>query len=300
MTPVLACDLALPPNFRPSDILAFHRRDTEAVAERVEDHHILKGQFWDGQPACLSIHFGPGEARVALAIDGEPSTGSQARLENQARRMLGLTQPVEAFEAALMDHPQIGPVITRNRGLRVPLTASPFEALTWAITGQQISVSAAVSVRRRFIQAVGVQHSSGLWCVPDPGRVMASDLETLRGAGLSRTKAQTIQRISELMVSGELPLDDWTEHTPAEHIAERLQQVRGIGPWTISYALMRGFGWLDGSLHGDVAVRRNLQTLLDSPEKPSEQDTKAWLADFSPWRALVAAHLWAMQSAAGY
>jgi len=30
--------------------------------------------------------------------------------------------------------------------LRVPVAATPFEALTWAITGQQISVAAAVSI----------------------------------------------------------------------------------------------------------------------------------------------------------
>ena len=64
--------------------------------------------------------------------------------------------------------------------------------------------------------------------------------------------------------------------------------------------LFSGFGFLDGSLHGDVAVRRNLQALLGREEKIDENETKRWLAQFSPWRALVAAHLWAMNKTDGY
>lgn len=74
----------------------------------------------------------------------------------------------------------------------------------------------------------------------------------------------------------------------------------GIGPWTLNYTLLRGFGWLDGSLHGDVAVRRGLQLLLESDEKITEAEAQTWLVEFSPWRALVAAHLWAAKSTLAY
>jgi DNA-3-methyladenine glycosylase II len=85
---------------------------------------------------------------------------------------------------------------------------------------------------------------------------------------------------------------------PVEEVRESLLRLRGIGPWTVNYALLRGFGWLDGSLHGDVAVRRKLQRLLGASASMSEADTQSWLAQFSPWRALVAAHLWALPAAA--
>ncbi|WP_423226979.1 DNA-3-methyladenine glycosylase family protein [Marinobacter halodurans] len=292
--------IPLPAGFRANDVLAFHRRDSEQLAEQVTEQRIRKGLFWDGVPACLTLVFASASAAVELAVDGPMPQGSSARLEQMVRRMLGLTQPVEAFEVALADHPQLGPVIARNRGLRVPQTATPFEALTWAVTGQQISVSAAVSVRRRFILAAGAAHSSGLWCVPDARRVAQTGAAALQGAGLSRTKAATLRAVSEEVVAGRLALEDPLADTSAEAIGEQLNAVKGIGPWTVSYALMRGFGWMDGSLHGDVAVRRNLQALLETPEKPTEAETRAWLEPFSPWRALVAAHLWGLQSTAGY
>lgn len=289
------CRIALPENFRAADVLAFHRRDPQALAERVEGATIRKGIAWNGQPACLTVSFGDGGARVRLAVDGDPGEAADVALGRLVRLMLGLTQDIEAFEDAWREHPQIGPLIAQRPGLRVSLSATPFEALTWAITGQQISVRAAITVRRRLIEAAGLQHSSGIACYPDATRLLQVGEAGLRAAGLSGTKASTLVRLGDLVVAGELPLDEWAATLPVDEIRERLLQVRGIGPWTINYALLRGFGWLDGSLHGDVAVRRSLQTILGSAEKIGEAGARRWLAQFSPWRALVAAHLWAMQ-----
>ncbi|TAL03126.1 MAG: DNA-3-methyladenine glycosylase 2 family protein, partial [Porticoccaceae bacterium] len=162
------------------------------------------------------------------------------------------------------------------------------------IIGQQISLAAAISVRRRLIEAVGVRHSSGLACFPDAERLLMLDETALRQAGLSQTKARTLQMLSREVVADRLPLTTWLVTQPIEEIREQLLSLRGIGPWTVSYALLRGFGWLDGSLHGDVAVRRQLQRLLGATEKPGEDFTRDWLSEFSPWRALVAAHLWSI------
>jgi DNA-3-methyladenine glycosylase II len=196
--------------------------------------------------------------------------------------------------------------------LRVPQSASPFEALSWAITGQQISVSAAISLRRKLIQRVGVLHSSGIACYPGPEQILALRHTDLRECSFSHTKATTLLNLAQLIQTGTLPLQQWLEDyladrpLAAEDIYKQLISVRGIGPWTIHYALLRGFGWLDGSLHGDVAVRRNLQRLLTKQNKYcgdeniSERKVQEWLSRFSPWRALVAAHLWAMQKSDGY
>lgn len=299
------CRLALPRAFRAADILAFHRRDAQAFAERVAPDLLQKGLIWHGRAACLSIRFEPRAVLAELAVDDQ-TTGMEAnnpalptdteKLTRLVQRMLGLTQRIEVFEQTYRRHPQLGRLIARQPGLRVPLTATPFEALTWAITGQQISVSAAVSIRRKLIEAAGGLHSGGLACYPDAARLAELDASDLRQAGFSASKAQTLLAVSGKVLSGELPLNTWQENLPVDTLRERLLEIRGIGPWTVNYALLRGFGWLDGSLHGDIAVRRGLQSLLDSPEKISEKAAQQWLAEFSPWRALIAAHLWAMQS----
>jgi DNA-3-methyladenine glycosylase II len=76
----------------------------------------------------------------------------------------------------------------------------------------------------------------------------------------------------------------------------QLLAIKGIGSWTVNYALMRGLGYADCSLHGDVAVRSAIQALLKSEEKISQSAAEQWLAQYTPWRSLVAAHLWASRS----
>lgn len=286
------CTIALPADFRATDILEFHRRDEQMLAERVAADVLHKGLVWRGLPACLRVRFTPGCAEVALAIDGAAEAGDADTLRRMAAHMLGLTQPVADFEGAYRDHPVLGPLIARHPGLRVPQSATPFEALSWAVTGQQISIRAALSLRRKLIQAAGLRHSAGLWCYPDAARVAGLDETTLRAAGFSQGKAQTLLALGTRVAQGELPLDHWLATLPVDDMCGRLLAIRGIGPWTVNYALLRGFAWLDGSLHGDVAVRRNLQALLGADEKPDETTARDWLAPFSPWRALVAAHLW--------
>lgn len=300
MSVVLSGRFSLPTTFRPNDILAFHRRDVEASAERVSGSSLEKALLWAGTPACLSIRFGQGEANAELALDGEATSDCDTAFKAMVQRMLGLKHDVDAFERRYRDHPQLGGLIAAQSGLRVPVAATPFEALTWAITGQQISVAAAVSLRRRLIHEVGARHSGGLLCYPGPRQIAELSFEDIRRAGFSTSKANTLLALARLIVDDRLPLDGWLSAVPVEAIREGLLAVRGVGPWTVDYTLLRGFGWLDGSLHGDVAVRRGLQSLLGRSEKLSESDARAWLAGFTPWRALTAAHLWAKQSTTAY
>lgn len=300
MTEMAETTIDLPGNFRIAEVLAFHGRDRDQIAEIVTADGFRKGLLWEGAPACLSVRIADGRAACGLEIDGPAPGGTEERLASLARRMLGLSQPVDRFEEDYRDHPDVGRMIAQNPGLRLPVAASPFEALSWAITGQQISVAAAVSIRRKLILAAGIRHSGGLLCYPDARTVLGLGEDRLRQAGFSRSKAGTLLEVGRRQLSGELPLDAWLDGAEEEGAADRLLATPGVGPWTVSYACLRGYGWLDGSLHGDVAVRRSLQALLGLVEKPDARTTERWLAGFRPWRALVGAHLWAFRSAQAY
>lgn len=315
---VLHCELALPTDFRVHDALEFHRRDREQLAERVSlagggeqggEHGRLEKAFVrDGLAVLLAAELAPGELRAEFVLEGGalPAAAAAALSGEQAERLLrqmfGLDQPVAAFELRHRDHPQLGALIRRNHGLRVVQVSSPFEALSWAIIGQQISLVAAIALRRRFIQAFGPEHGCGLRCYPEAATVARAEVAELRSLGCSQTKAGALLGMARAVVSGELPLRQWQEQLAGAGEAEgqrlvgeiraALLAMRGIGPWTFNYTLLRGFGWLDGGLEGDVAVRRGLQRLLGLEKAPGERETREWLVPFQPWRALVAAHLW--------
>lgn len=297
---VLTHSIKLPNDYQLADFLSFHQRDSQQLAERVTSSTLEKGLIWEKQAACLSIQFTDDQAHAQLLVDSELDSAPVA-LKDWSRWIeyfLGLQQPTAAFYQQHQNHPELGALIRKHPGLRVAQVSSPFEAISWAIIGQQISVAAALNVRRRFIELAGVQHSSGLWCYPDAQRVAQVSIEELRGVGLSQNKARAMAQVSQLLSSECLRFPEQISADNVEQLRTNLLSITGVGPWTVNYTLMRGFAWLDGSLHGDAAVRRYLQVLLKQ-EQLSAKQTEQWLVQFSPWRALVAAHLWHSQGFSG-
>ncbi|HZJ96100.1 MAG TPA: 3-methyladenine DNA glycosylase 2 [Thiopseudomonas sp.] len=297
---LLTHSIALPSDYQTAAFLSFHQRDSQQFAERVSDDTLEKGLLWYGQPAVLKIQFTADQAHGQLQLDGQ----TNSRLDNEKHwqqwleYFTGVQQPIAEFIAQHQQHPELGPLLRQQPGLRVAQTSSPFEAISWAIIGQQISVAAALNIRRRFIELSGIQHSSGLYCYPDAHTVAQLTIEQLRSAGLSQNKARAIATLSKQLSSNQLHFPEQVTADTIKQLRSELLGISGVGPWTVNYTLMRGFAWLDGSLHGDAAVRRYLQVLLNK-ESLSAKQAEQWLQQFSPWRALVAAHLWQSQGFAG-
>jgi DNA-3-methyladenine glycosylase II len=305
-----------------AEFWGFHRRDAQQVSEcDLQDATgttLHKGLTWAGRPTLLTLRL-PACSGSPVAVQAlwrlphgnlPPAQALQALLSGMLQRMFGLAQEVSRFERQFAGHVQLGPLLARQQGLHVPAACTPWEALSWAVTGQQISVAAAVSLRRRLTLAVDSgldlpaepgQPKRRLWCTPEAVQVAAMGEDALRDAGFSLAKARTLRLLAQAVQAGELPLDDWAARPelPAREIAEQLLSIKGIGPWTVNYTLLRGYGHLDGPLHGDVAVRRALARLLGQDSMDAAA-TERWLQDFAPWRALVAAHLWASLSSSAF
>ena len=288
-----ALRLTLPADYRHADVQRFYARDREQVSERTTGQRIEKALHWQGHPTLLQLDFSePGSVLAQLSI-AEPDTTA---LLHYLRNLLGLNQDIDGLRIAHGAHPEIARLLRQTPGLRMPQSASPFEAACWAVIGQMISVDAAISVRRRVIRALGTPLANGMHCHPQPDALLGATPDDLRSCGLSASKAATLIRLAKAVESNQLPLDTWaaTTPSPAAAIAEGLASIKGIGPWTQSYILLRGYGVLDGSMHGEVVVRKRLGALLNLPEAPDQAFTQQWLAQFGSWKALVAAHLWAM------
>lgn len=277
------CELALPPGFRTEDLLRFHGRDAQSVSERVDGATLRKAYLAEGQPAVLTLAFGDG--RVAVSLEGGPGTRSaSAGAHAAALRLLGWHGDPAGFEAA---HPGLA----RGReGLRIPLTLDPFEALVWAIVGQQVNLAFAYALRRDLIRLAGLPAAHGLIAHPDPEHLAALEPEALQALRFSHRKAEYLIGAARAVAEGRLRLEALPTATGA---ARALLALRGCGTWTAQYVLMRGLGFGDCVPLGDAALTLALQRAFGLPERPGPEATARLLAPFAPHRSLATFHLWA-------
>lgn len=296
MTPLTPLSLALPAGYRAGDVLAFHGRDSEGVAEQVTPGRLRKGVMIDGVAVLLDVTLTPTLAVCEVGADAALNAAAQVKLGDALRNILGLRIDPAPFLAAVAGDPLLGALAARQPGLRVVQSATIFEALTWAIIGQQINLAFAIALRRTFIVQAGRRHSSGIACYPEAADVAKLDAAELTARKFSRAKAETLLRLARLVDSGALTLE---RDADVAAVSAALLAVKGIGPWTVNYALLRGYGYPDCSLHGDVAIRAALQQLLGEDAKPDMARAEALLTPYRPHRTMAAAHLWASLNVRG-
>lgn len=276
--------LRLPAGYRFREILDFYGRDPLSVSEQVFACGLKKALLIDGQVAVVEISFQRDSAVVCV------NGGDSFAAHRAVVRMLGIDSDAAGFERQFADDSLLGALFQRQRGLRIPLTPEPWEAIAWAIMGQQNSVKAAVALRRELIAALGSQHASGLRAHPTAEAVAGLDVVALRKLKFSRSKAEYLIAAAQAVACGELPIANLRDLS-ARHSARLLANVRGIGPWTIQYAFLRGFGFADCLPSGDAGLAQGLSRL--NGERPDEPQVREIMSRFAPYRSLATYHIWA-------
>ncbi|HTQ80445.1 MAG TPA: helix-turn-helix domain-containing protein [Thermoanaerobaculia bacterium] len=288
--------LRLPTGYRFADTLRYLGRDPLSLSERVEGRAFAKGVRLDGRPALLTIELTEG-ATALCQVEIRSGWTPQAAMDAHAAalRLLGLTLDPAPFERRAQKFPGLARLIAPRRGLRLPQTAEPFEGLCWAIVGQQVNLTFAATLRRRVVELAGEPLGAaarGLYAPPTPEAVAGLDPAALSARQFSRRKAEYLLGAAAAIASGELPLQD-LEREAATLVERRLTSLRGLGPWTAHYVMLRSLGFADCLPVGDSGLAAGLVRFFNLDHRPAPEETRELLAPFSPFRSFVTAHLWA-------
>jgi len=286
--------LKLPAAYDVKDVIAFHGRDPSRISENVAGLFLKKGIVLKGIAIVLDLKFDSTISNVRCNVIADGLMTPEIKLQSHeiVLHILGLKLDAATFRIHVAKDPIFSDLVANQSSLRIIQSASIFEALTWAIMGQQINVSFAVSLRRTFIELSARKHSSGLYCFPEPEDVAKLTVEQLTSRKFSKAKAETLLRLANLLSNSKLDLAV-SESNTIEQISAALLKIKGIGPWTVNYALLRGYGYADCSLHGDVAIRTAIHNLIGCEQRPTIAEAEEFLKQYSPYRTIAAAYLWA-------
>lgn len=158
-----------------------------------------------------------------------------------------------------------------------------YQRLVESIIGQQLSVKAAASIKKRFTELYG-----GIF--PAPHEILVKSVEDMRSAGLSRAKALYIRDLAQHVIDDKLQFEQFDTLSNLQIINE-LTAVKGIGEWTAHMFLMFAMGRLDVLATGDLGIRSGIKNLYNLDHLPSPDEVRA-LAEKNQWNPYETVACW--------
>ncbi|WP_261832254.1 DNA-3-methyladenine glycosylase 2 [Leminorella grimontii] len=287
--------LKLPTDYSPDGIWRYHLRDQSGLSERFENGVFTRALWLDDRPAVVTLRIGDGQAHCRWETAPSPEASASAsgvEVHRQVMKLLGLHTDTGAFYAAAKQNPTLKRLADATPVLYVPLTATPFEALTWAIIGQQINLTFAAALRHDLIKLAGRQASDdGLWIHPRPSDIAVLSPESLTRIRFSRAKANYLIDAARAIADGSFDLNSLA-YGSAETAEKALCQLKGVGPWTARYTMMRGLGFADSAPVGDSGLAAALVRFYALEARPNAAQAEQLMLPFTPFRTQATAHLW--------
>jgi AraC family transcriptional regulator of adaptative response / DNA-3-methyladenine glycosylase II len=268
-------------------MLGFLRQRAIAGVEVVTDERYARTVELDGVTGTVVVQ--PTGKAALRATVRFPKLSALPTIIARLRRVFDLAADPVAIAAHLAKDPALAPLVKARPGLRVPGAWDGFELAVRAVLGQQITVSAAVRLASRLVDAHGgrlAEPDGDLMRVfPRPKAMATADLTSL---GMPRSRAAALSAVASAALADAHLFDATCE---LEDAVRRLRAIRGVGEWTAQYIALRQLREPDAFPAGDIGLLRAMAAREGRDRSSSEllDRAKTW----RPWRAYAAQHLWA-------
>ncbi|MFT3782200.1 MAG: Ada metal-binding domain-containing protein [Nibricoccus sp.] len=279
--------LTLPEDYPLNYLRRALSRDPHSVTERLDgDVYTTVIRLKDDEPALIHLVL----ERNTIEVRVEAKESGSVAAHTFAASLLGLGQDAKTF-SRLAKRLGVERLVKDREGLRIVQTPSIYDGLLWAIIGQQINLPFACLIRSRLFRLAGRPVAENLIAPPTPADVGALSPSDLLPLQFSEQKANYVISLSKMIAHGELDLEALAKMSATR--AERtLLAIRGLGPWSVNYVMMRSLGFADCVPYGDTGVTSGLQALFALETRPDVDETRRLMTVFSPYRSLATAHLW--------
>lgn len=282
-------------NFSFAECLVFLGRSEKECLHYVQNGVIQKMIVTEGMPVLVEIRDNPaGKSLTAKVIYAEQANVNEAYIRSYITHWLHLDGNMKSFYDFAAKDAVLAPLVKRYQGLRLIGIPDLFEALTWSITGQQITLAFAYTLRQRFIQAFGhhaVVDGKDHFVYPHPAVVAALEPASLISMQFSRSKADYIIRLAQSMRDGCLSVEKLQamDYTQAR---EHLVSFRGIGNWSANYVLMKYNRYLQALPLEDAGLHNALKQQLQLAAKPTVAEVKEYTRHWEQHAAYATFYLW--------
>nr|WP_224771382.1 DNA glycosylase [Metabacillus idriensis] len=283
-------ELLPPTDFAFSECLVFLGRSAAEVLHRVQGDFLLKWIEIDGKRMLLKVSMKQ-ERLVIEFPDHIPDKFSRVQAGKYIWNLFDLDREMQPFYELSDKDELLSAVVTKHYGLRIP---DLFEALTWAIIGQQINLNFAYTLKRRLIEHFGQsQDFEGrrLWLFPKPEIIAELEISDLQKLQFTTRKAEYILGIAKEMANGRLSKEKLLELEKSE-ARSLLLSIRGLGAWTADYVMMKCLNDLTAFPISDIGLQNAIKAQLGLDRKPSIVELAKLAEGWKGWEAYAVFYLW--------
>jgi DNA-3-methyladenine glycosylase II len=292
----VAFSLGFVPPFRLDLTVWALRRRPENLVDRWDGETYRRVLVIDDAPCELVVRQvgTPDSGRLRVHSDlTRRHADARPRVATVVERLLGLRCNLSTFYSLADNHAPLRLLTARFRGLKPPRFPTIFEALVNAMACQQVSLPVGILLLNRLTERYGPPHGRGAnraHAFPEPRDLASLPIDSLRPLGFSRQKSRAIVELARHVVHGRLDLEGLAPLDDAA-LGPWLRTLRGVGPWTADYALLRGYGRLAMFPVDDVGGRNRLQRWLGLTGAVGPERAQRVLAPWQPYGGLIYFHL---------
>lgn len=260
-------------------------------ANRIDD--------WDGKTYRRVLAAGDRPVEATVVQTGPSDHPEiQVRLEERAigakreeeiidtlGSMLGCDVDLTEFYRLASAYEPLDLLVRRFAGLKPPRLPTLFETLINGIACQQLSLNVCILLLNRLCASYGLSAGGGN-AFPRPADLVDLDPEALKGLGFSRRKAEYILSLAESFSTGGGGMASLAGMDDQSAMATLLA-VKGIGPWTAEYVMLRGLGRLNVIPADDLGIQNKLKEWLGLDERPASDSVRRLFPMIGPYRGLI-------------
>ncbi|MBE1556883.1 DNA-3-methyladenine glycosylase [Sporosarcina limicola] len=180
-------------------------------------------------------------------------------------------------------------------GLRNVGIPDLFEALTWGILGQQINLTYAYTLKRRLVETFGKSiewEDRQYWIFPEAKDIANLTVEDLAPLKMTIKKCEYLIGVAQLIVEGSISKSLVMGNGNFKEAENMLVKIRGIGPWTANYVLMRCLRFPNAFPIADVGLHNAIKHLTGAEEKPTKEEILKIAAPWEGWESYATFYLW--------
>ena len=277
-----------------SECLWFLNRNFDDCLHSIDGNQIRKALFVNEQPVLISISEREGSLQ-AIILKGGFSPEIKAEIVRYIIDWFDIERDIMPFYKLIQQHKLISYMSVDFHGLRLTGIPDLFEALCWAIIGQQINLRFAYKLKRRLVERFGesIEYDHSIYYIFPTCEILANvRVEDLREMQFSARKAEYLIIIARAFSKGEISkqkissLSDFTSRQKA------LTAIKGIGVWTANYALMKTMREPSAIPHGDAGLLNALILHNVIKQKTDLAAIDRFFSRFPGWESYLVFYLW--------